>query len=237
MGIWSCYPLAMHEYIEAYTDEWHEARTKYITGTAAAAIMGLSRYSNWESTLREYKTGREFKQTRNMWWGSHSEESNILAFGQALCPAAKIETMNRFYISYPFGATIDGTIEFSEDATLIANPLQAGAHSYWQRNLVNPLTMELRKGNTKGLVEAKQTGIRNLKDWGVEPPIYYWAQCQIQMHVTGLPWCILFARVGVADLRAHLIMPDAEFIEVATDMATKFLEELHGNRDNIQTED
>lgn len=215
--------------ILADTEEWHEARRTHVTGTAAAALMGLSPWGDASSTLKDYISGRtNFKRSRKMEWGQLEENNTVdrLMMALGVDEEVSLDYVNFLKTRGPLAATIDASASFPKTLELDRSPLLVSAHTYWRKYLADPLEEQLEMGNLEGLIEAKLTSEKNIKFWGKEPPPYYWAQCQLQMYCWEYPWCILVARVGAYDMRAHLITPCEEFIEDLLPVAESFLEQV-----------
>lgn len=218
--------------------QWHNERLKCVTGSSIAYLMGIPVPWNqtadtaeklWAVLLEKYTTkATPWKESRSMWWGRESEECNIQLFCKAAFPPSSycVEPTNEFWREGYIGSTIDAKLVLGGSTQLSDSSIATSARTYWRDNLIHPLQQQLGGGNTTGLIEAKQTKERNAKSWGKEPPPYYYSQCQAQMYVTGLPWVILFARIGGDDVRAHLITPDELFVEEMVERAEKFWSEV-----------
>jgi hypothetical protein len=164
-----------------------------------------------------------------MRWGQEMEVPNMILL-QKLLGSCMILPVNRFYRKGLIGATIDGImgvlpsqLGFVGDKTLSSLSAAKVAKSLAH---LEPI----------GLVEMKQTESSyysrdlgrlrsSVDDWKEVPPMY-WAQVQVQLYVTGMPWAVLGARIGAADMRAYLIEPDREFWDKMVDAVESFFAEL-----------
>lgn len=202
---------------------WLDEREKRITGSMVAPIMGLSPWKTREALLASVqKTDKEeFLPNKNMWWGSFCEKNNISAF--ETITGLSCQPDNSFFgsIEHPLlGATIDGFCWQGEFSPMETPPI--GARKHWELFLSDIDGLE-----GTGLVEAKQTS--RIKgegySWTDAPPMYYLCQVQHQLLVTGLPWCIIFARIGASDMRMHLVKADKQFHADIIEECTEFAQE------------
>lgn len=193
---------------------WLAARATLVTGSEMAAVMGESPYATRDEILQAKRAGveRDIPVTRRMWWGDASERGNLLVLQRLL--GCRVRAM-RPLVYDPrtrIGCTLDGLV--------LAPDLRTGHFPEYDRGTSRPghwesvwnhLTGLRAFGQGLGGVEAKQSGgySRQVAEWYAAPPRYYWWQVQTALMVTGLPWWLLYARLGVDDAAVHLIFPDA----------------------------
>ncbi len=180
---------------------WLEERKKLITGSDVAAILGESAYKSRKRVIEE-KAGIKsdsIPDNRYMWFGREMEVANMKAFSKL--SGVKVKPTNTLMASTKipgYGATIDGLTIFPP--TGIAQPKWMGRmlSGHWPRNI-----------SGLGILEAKNCGEKHIEAWsGNTCPKHYWWQVQAQLDVTGLPWAILMAKIGAADMKAFFIEYD-----------------------------
>ena len=212
--------------------EWLEARKHLITGSALAGLMGLSPWATRAKLTARYLGEEEFSPNRKMWWGNVMEEANGKALAKAIGGGCYFVPAHRFYSEAPFGATTDGYLESVTGFVGSVGPAvcPSGDTRKWGR--FRDGVAEILESGGRLWTELKNVGQDQLKNWNQEgaPPPYYWAQCQLQMHMLGLDTMALVAKVGAADIRGHLITYDELFMDDATDKAQEFLSELEEMR-------
>lgn len=159
-----------------------------------------------------------------MWWGSYSEQHNMQAFSDIT--GLPVQPHNGFYESKAtplLASTLDGFVwpsEALEEGAIDPLPLGALKQGTWYDDFWAELYLF---GEGVGIIEMKQTS--RVGEWTKRVPEYYWAQVQMQLYVTGLRWAIICAKIGAADMRFHVVVPDEFFIEAMVDEAHKFAEE------------
>lgn len=202
---------------------WLHERSKRITGSMVAPIMGLSPWKTRSDLLAsvQKEDKEEFLPNKNMWWGSFCEKSNIDAY--SVITGMDVLPDNTFFGSteHPIlGATIDGFCWHSECPPMDPPPI--GAKKHWELFL-----RDIGELEGVGLLEAKQTA--RIKgdgyNWTDAPPMYYLCQVQHQLLVTGLPWAIIFARIGASDMRMHVVKADKQFHADIIEECTEFAQE------------
>lgn len=64
-----------------------------------------------------------------------------------------------------------------------------------------------------GIIEMKQSDgwKKQVEQWTEGVPEYYWIQVQTQLYVTGVDYAAVVCRLGVADIRCHVVLPDEDF--------------------------
>lgn len=220
------------EVIMVDKEAWLLERTEYVTSTDMAIVLGHA--PKWFSQDRagliaekRAKKPADFTPSRRMLWGSYSEYENIHTFAYLLgIPRIGVVAENSFH-KLPeerVAATTDGIIGYPQ------NPIKKGYTSN-DANLQAVHDALTWMGGDKapwGLVEAKQSdGWKSqVEAWDLAPPIYYVDQVQTALWVTGEPWAVIFCRLGVADLRAHVIMPDMDWRATASSAVKAFWEEV-----------
>lgn len=186
---------------DASDKDWLLHRKGLLTGSDAATIVGENRYKSYDKLVQEKAGLRDdtIPQNKYMWFGSEMERANMAAFSKL--SGIRCRPMNVLLgsVQIPqYGATIDGMCVFPEKGIKIP---------YWNRQMYSGHFPTRRAG--LGLVEMKNVGEKNLELWsGMEPPKAYWWQVQAQLDVTGLPWAVLVAKIGAADMRAYFIEKD-----------------------------
>lgn len=220
----------------AESPDWLEKKLDYVSGSEMATVMG--RAPSWFSQTREdlirekrAKVVRNSQPNRRMWWGTAAEKSNIEAFaklsGARVRPSHAMLAKDGTRIS----CTLDGLVK-APSKVKYELPWTAGGkgdapcQAAWTKFCEQ---FSLCEG--LGLLEAKQSDgwPKQVEEWTEAPPEYYWCQVQCGLYVTGLAWGVLFARLGVADIRAHVIAADEVFfweMEQAVDTFWKEVE--HG---------
>ena len=185
---------------------WLEARLSGITGTDAAAILGLT--PAWRTPLQVWaeKTGRitpeDLGDIERIQWGNLLEPvvvaetlrrtgrtSAQVRDWDALLPGGHVETFDHgderksmiFSDRWPWLRT-------TPDALMPAwSPL--------------PWMDSQREESGPGIGEAKAVGIHAKKDWRDTAPIYYQAQVATNCLAAGLSWGTFGALIGGQELR------------------------------------
>ena len=170
-------------------------------------MMGASPWQTKEQYLDSKLHPKEFVPTQNMLHGRFDEQHNMKKF--EWITGLKTRSTNLFMAStrWPeLASTIDGVVtrpvhEYTPDPRV--------TKTLWPMQLRQTLLLEA-KGRV-GLIEMKQTEVwYGRKEWlnPSEPPRHYQLQLQAQLHVTGLHWGILCARVGAAGMMAFYVERD-----------------------------
>ena len=224
-------------------DAWLAARWECVTGSGLAALTGLSPFSDRQTLLSKYITRNDtFKVNQKMAWGLYSEEyvgralASILSDHSGRKVSFLGENTFRSQEGSCIGATCDGELKLQlgsigpEDAVWDACP--SGHKKNWGE-LCDEL-MELLHKYLYVPVELKLVGQDSLKYWNSPkkgPPSYYWAQCQAQMHVTGVDTMAIVAKVGAHDIRGHIVDRDDLYLEEAEEKATEFMKQVREARE------
>lgn len=208
--------------------QWHQHRLLLATGSEMPTIMGEA--PSWFSTTRgdlirakRQRIQHSFPTTRRMWWGSAAERGNIACFSKLT--GLRTRPTNTLLASTKarIGATLDGLV-------LVPGRLDKADYLGHTSEDNNIATLLAELEDYEGLLplEAKQSdGWKNQVDeWTKAVPRYYWIQVQTQLYVTGLPAGIIFCRLGVADLRAHLVPADEWFFEQMEESVEEFWKEV-----------
>ena len=207
----------------ASDEDWLSHRTKVVTGSEIATILGLSPWRTVEQLKASWGQEEKLKDTANMWWGREMEEPNQQAYSKLL--GLPVVSHNGFYVNGPLGATTDAFIpagSLLESLEASKGYIGTSAATYWRRH-VDILSSQ---DNSKPiLVEMKNVNDRYRKEWA-NAPAYYEAQVQAQLHATALDVGVIVAKLGAADIRAHVILRDDFMIEEMVNKAGEFLEEM-----------
>ena len=201
---------------------WLKERTRVVTGSWIAALMGMNPWKSRQDAIDHIRgNGKPFVPSRHSWWGSQMEVANMRCW--SLMTGLEASPVNAFFAAGPVGSTIDGVI-LEPHSGLEGVPLGTSAKTYWTKTM--EALREACEGNEEPfLIEMKQTSEKYLKDWGKQPPDSYWAQLQLQLHLTGLRYGFLVARVGASDMRHHLVKRDDLWVEEAVEAAQEILNE------------
>lgn len=199
---------------------WLNLRKGLVTGSDVAAMLGESKYKSRNRLLQE-KAGLKddtIRENKYMWFGRKMERANMLAFSEL--SGIRVRPVNVLLGSKSnsrLGATLDGLALFPERGIKVP---------YWNRGMYSghfPL-----KAQGLGLIEMKNIGEKNLEDWSSkEPPKHYWWQVQAQLAVSGLPWSLLVAKIGAADMRAYFIPKDDFSCDHISDEVGSFWSEVN----------
>ncbi len=228
-------------------EEWLEARRHVVTGSGVATLMGMNPFKAPDQLLEDYLgTGKPFFPNRKMLWGSFAEtwvgKSLASCIGEGKNRYMYLEE-NLFRVPYrsPLGATTDGYIRKGQDPLLSHMGLHkfvwetspSGHKANWERFRGACGEMLAQKGS-KLYVEIKCVGESQLKYWNSVkdgPPRYYWAQCQVQLHVLDIDKMVIVAKVGGNDIRGHVVERDEAFLEEAVSCATEFMDKVREGRE------
>lgn len=208
----------------ASDEQWLQERTHVVTGSEVAILLGLSPWRNEGQLRASWGQEERLKDTANMWWGRQMEDANREAYSKLL--GVPVLGHNGFYVRGALGATTDafipaGSLLEALDAT--KGYIGTSAATYWRKH-VDILSSQ---DNSKPiLVELKNVQDRYRKDWA-KVPGYYEAQVQAQLYATGLDVGVIVAKLGSADIRAHVVLRDEFMIEDMVIKAQQFLEEMN----------
>lgn len=219
---------ATHTNFVCTTDDesrWHEERRKCVTGSVISALLGANPYMTREQALEEARLPRVWTDKRSMWWGREMEVPNLLSFGKLT--GLGVRATNLFFRDGVIGATIDAVVDDpAVDLDVDRGLIGTSAPSYW-RNEARTLMYHVNPMADKPiLLEAKNTGERNVKAWACQAPENYCLQAQAQMLVTGLDCCVLVAKIGAADIRMHVVERDDGLMSRMVDAAEEFMKEV-----------
>ncbi len=223
-----------------------QKRSEVVTSTDMVTILGLAPES-WNSSVDDiikakrgervpwpvcnhsHRTRTEeecvadtLRRTGN---GNFSEAANIQLFGQLV--GAHTKSVNDFFVADSgkhIGASVDG---------YIWPPSKYPTYGLTSNDdLLDNIQDEIREldlpSNTMGLLEAKQSsGWKAQKEqWAEAPYPYHVCQVQTQLYVTGLPYAVIFCRLGVDDWAGHVILPDEFFWEAIESAVAEFWERV-----------
>lgn len=203
--------------------QWKAERSKLVTGSAVAAIMGLSPFQSREQLANIVQGYEEdtFTGNNRTWWGSFSEKHNMAAF--SAITGLRTEPHNGLYtsVSFPWmGATLDGFVwRTGAEEPLQDLPLTGLSTGYWDR-----FQAALEGLEGPGLIEMKQTS--RVGEWSTKVPEYYYAQAQSEMFVTGLHWTAVVAKIGADDMRPHIVLACPEFFADMVEQTRAFAVEV-----------
>lgn len=215
--------------VHANDPAWQGRRSKVVTGTGVASLMGLNPWRGREALLDSYLRSVPFSDNHKTFWGRQLEGAVLQ--GYATLTGLRIVNANAYFERDVIGSTIDGLVDpGSLEDLLPASEGYVGttAPTYW-RTGVNELQYLLGREDPL-ICEIKVTSERSKSDWGKEFPKHYWAQLQAQMYVTELDRAIIVAKVGAYDIRHHVVEADANFQSRMLEEATKFLTEVENGR-------
>lgn len=208
--------------------QWKTERRKVVTGTGLGVLLGLNPHEPPEALPARYLNPTPIGVSRYLWWGLQMEEANLGAY--STITGDRCEPYHGFHVRGPLGSTLDAVTYLSEDSEQLDPKHFSSAQTYLDRFYMQLFELQQTHGEGPYPVELKNTGEHNRKHWGKRVPQHYEAQCQAQMYVTDTPACIIVAKIGHADLRAHVVLRDDLFLENAVEKAAQFLEKLDGIR-------
>lgn len=184
------------------------ARDQMMTASDCGAILGMlpEKWGRNRSTVIQGKlAGGEWRQTRRMWWGTEDEADNLRKLG--LMSGLRSRPHHGFYSHADFplvGATTDGLLVrplgWSPDPFL-GHVNLIGVAERMHDLAGEQLQLVAGHPGRLGLAELKLTEGDFAKEWDNGPPEWYEAQVQLQLLCTELPWALLAARIGSADMR------------------------------------
>lgn len=213
----------------AHSPLWAERRTKVVTGTGVASLLGLNPWRGREALLSSYLSPSMFHGNHRTFWGSELEPS-VLS-GYAKLTGLTITNANAYFERDLVGSTIDGLIDPDSLHNLLAASegyVGTTAPTYWRAGIQ---ALQYLHGRGEPVIcECKVTSDRNKADWGKEVPKHYWAQLQAQMYVTGLDVSVIVANIGGQDIRHHVVERDEAFQQRMVEEAEKFMKEVEYGR-------
>lgn len=218
---------------EAHTEQWHKERSRVVTGSGLAVIMGMNKYKSPELLKKEYTLPRSttnLQWSRPAWWGREMELPNLAALNKMLAPTAHVRPTHAFHARGPIGATLDGVGSpyeacVAEDCLAYKRPNTFSSAGSRLKGETAHLQMLLEGGVDCFVVELKNSDLKK-SEWPRSPPEHYWCQVQAQLWATDLQVGLLAAKVGAADMRLYVIERDDTFLAEANYKASEFLEEV-----------
>lgn len=208
--------------------QWKAERRKVVTGTGLGVLLGLNPHESPEALPARYLRPAPIGVSRYLWWGTQMEEANLGAY--STITGDRCEPYHGFHVRGPLGSTLDAVTYIGEDSDQLDPKHFSSAPTYLDKFYAALFGLYEMYGEGPYPVELKNTGEHNRKHWGKKVPPHYEAQVQCQLYVTGAPAGIIVAKIGHADLRAHVVHRDDLFLEHAVEKAAEFLEKLDGIR-------
>lgn len=205
--------------------DWLVKRCDYVTGSEMATILGkapdwMKKYQTYDSLVEQKRSKQpsSTEPTRRMLWGKQAEKGNIDIFAKAA--GIEVKKCNDFLASKKtrIGSTLDGLVMTPRTA-------QEAVSGLWSDEAREvAFYRELASQSGLGVLEAKQSDgwKKQVEEWTEGCPAYYEIQVQTQLYVTGLSYGVIFCRLGVADMRAHVILPDRFLFEEMEEAVDKF---------------
>lgn len=175
--------------------EWLEKRRNYITGTDAAALLGIVKFNNkFKVWLDKLGQAEPLVDNEKMRWGKLNEPTILRAYAESV-PDHKFVNVDGYELitseKYPrLGASLDGWDD-TEKCPVDAKNIQF-------------VTAEYGDAGTD------------------EIPEYYKTQLHVQMAVTGADHAKLAVLFGGCDFRVYTIQRDDKLIEKINSEAEKF---------------
>jgi predicted phage-related endonuclease len=219
---------------DASSPDWHAHRRSMVTGSEMAILFGkalwpkeLSAKEKVQKLARSTRAANDnaFPATRSMAWGSLAEKANMEHFAQIT--GVRYRHTNALLQSTAcprIGATLDGVcrVPSADGAWDFPHFCSDDGHS-------EDLGAEMRKrAGEFGVLEMKQTEFFGKKNWDNACPEYYALQCQTQMFVMGLDWCLIVAKIGCSDIRAYFVDADPLLHEEMVETVERFWAEEVG---------
>ncbi len=174
--------------------EWLKARQKGIGGSDCAAILGLS---PWKTPIQVYddKVSPEpiiIEENERMHWGTRLEK--VIAEEYEDHTNSKLKRVNKIlqHKTYPF---LIGNI----DRVILST-----------------------NGRGTGLLEIKTTSGFSEKTWEDEIPVWYYAQVQHYLSITGYKWAHVAMLVDGHKFSIVPVERDEAYIEIATTALVDF---------------
>lgn len=209
-----------HECPEQYA-AWHAKRAENITGSDISMLLGMSYFGGPEKVL-ENKLASSFKDSRAKAWGRKCEEDNLKYISDIFQLRTRPTHAMVVDPERRMSATLDG---------LVAAPTEERENNFIYFSAVRRaqrVYSQLCAMRGVGLLEMKQTGTRNTKEWGTVPDGYF-CQLQMQMHVSRIGWALIACKIGNDNMAVHVVERDDHFIETQIFPAVEKFWDAHGD--------
>lgn len=191
--------------------EWLVARNAYVTASDAAACTMEHPYKTTDDVVAVKATGQDdFTGNALTWMGSAREANNIDIWGRCagVQPRSDVDPGHTLLVSneYPHLAC-------TLDAWWAGDRERTAPRELWVDRPLNPDALPYP-------IEAKNVRSRSRSHWVKFRPgdpksrlYHYWAQVQLQLLVTDMPFGVLFACVDAAEVYSHIIEADPAYHE------------------------
>lgn len=178
---------------------------------------------------------------RKMFWGTLCEQDNMRYFTKLT--GARTRHCNVLFASTQnerVGATTDGFVKGVSDGSGTNNLYDACSSrehvdNFWPGwygkeglGLIEMKNTDPSVGNGYALLWSKFWK-EKLLELDERVPGYYWVQVQTGLYTLGLLWAVLVIRIGLADIRCHVIDYDEQWIhDMMLPAVDMFWEEVDG---------
>jgi len=203
---------------------WLDTRKHFVTGTGVAAAMGLSKWMKPGEVAKfaAMDAPPPFPVNRFMRWGSLMEVANGEVAADVLRAAVlPANVLVRAPGDIPVASSLDALITY--DDSFPEDLVETLLCSTEQDDICRAFLQD-HEGEV-GLLELKNVGQWGAKTWKVGPPDHYLMQVHVQLMCTGLPWAIICAKVGAADMFMHVIEADRMEFDRIEDSVSEFLDD------------
>jgi putative phage-type endonuclease len=190
---------------------WLRERTKYVTASEAAAVMGESPFKSPKDVARD-KLGINtvrFEGNQLTWMGQHYEHPNMLAFAAA--SGYDCSLSGAFCVRRPLASTLDAICEVGRSVP--DTPVEIE----WVTGRPDP--------GTRLALELKNVTAANSRYWKPYPRMYWW-QVQCQMFCAELDNALIVAKIDAHRLVAAHVKADSFAQEALVENAEYFLSHL-----------
>ena len=199
-------------FYDSNTNEWHDQRRRFIGGSDVSAIMGTSRFSNYNKLLAT-KLGL------------------ITSSGEQLFAAGLGDTYEPI-IQHMFAKT--HSAESKEPYTVYHTKSSwvSSANEYHGANVDGLYDSTGTGAAPDGILEIK--AVSDLEPWKEGPPIYYRQQVLWYMHVTGLRKGKIVALFNQEEYNEYDIIPEEGEIENIVEKVGEFEKHLAKERRKLE---
>jgi len=167
-------------------------RTKYITGSDAGALMGVSPYKTaYDVYLDKIGEGVAVEDNNAMLWGRNLERA----------------VSEHFIKQHPEFEKFDGAEYYDENLKL------AGTSDFilYEDKTAPPVVLEIKTADA-----------RNAKMWSEDAPLHYQFQVMHYLYLTGAPYGYIAVLIGGNDYREYRIERNEEVIKTMLDVYKAF---------------
>jgi len=199
-------------YYDSNTQEWHNQRKRFIGGSDVSAVMGTSRFSNYNKLL--------------------ATKLGLIANNSSQPFAATLGDTYEPIIQYRFAKKHGPESEEPFTVYHTKSSWVSKTNSYHGANVDGLYDSTGQGGQPDGILEIK--AVSDLAPWENGPPIYYRQQVLWYMHVTGLRKGRIVALFNQEEYNEYDVVPEEGEIEEIVEKVSEFEKRLMKERKKLE---